>query len=217
MTPAPPKLRPLLAGLTWPNRITLLRFVLVIPYVMALLQMSEHGDRARYVALGLFVFMALSDAADGILARVLNERSYLGAILDPLADKVLIICSTILLAIPSITPEPVRLPSWVVVAVVAKDLWVLLGCEVMFLVNGTLKMGPTPSGKLSTVIQALMVGFALIAPEMNTLRDGLGQTIVLVASAAVTALCGLAIMSYTRMGLGQLVEAQLEKTTEETH
>jgi cardiolipin synthase (CMP-forming) len=215
MTPAPHKLGSLLGALTWPNRITLLRFVLVIPFVMALLQMREHGNPARYVAVGLFVFMALSDAADGILARVLNQRSALGMILDPLADKVLIICSTILLAIPSVTPEVMRLPSWVVVAVVAKDVWVMMGCEVIFLVTGKLHMGPTPSGKLSTVVQALMVGFALIAPEMNAIHDGLGPMIVLIASGAVTALCGLAIMSYTRMGLGHLADVQLEQTTED--
>ena len=215
MTPRPDKPRAILASLSWPNRITLLRFVLVIPFVMALLQMREHGDTARYIALGLFVFMALSDAADGILARVLNQRSLLGTILDPLADKVLIISSTVLLAIPAVTHEAMRLPSWVVVAVVAKDVWVMMGCEVIVLVTGKLYMGPTPSGKLSTVVQALMVGFALIAPEMNALREGLGHTIVFAASGAVTALCALAIMSYTRIGLSHMAEVQCQLTAKD--
>ena len=87
------------SALTWPNRITMLRLVLVAPFVMALLFSRQYEPAARYTALGLFVVMAASDFVDGILARRLDQRTRLGAILDPLADKAMLICATVLLAL----------------------------------------------------------------------------------------------------------------------
>ncbi len=191
-------------ALSWPNRLTMLRILLVVPFVMALLGMDGKAyTPARYVAMAIFAVMALSDMLDGILARKLNLRTELGAVLDPLADKAMIICATIALALPS-TPAVMRLPMWVVVAVVAKDIWVLTGCVVVFMLTGGLKMSPSLSGKASTLGQAIMVALTLLAPELARLHVGAARVAVLASSAMVTTLCALAVMSYTRMGLARV-------------
>ncbi len=189
-------------ALSWPNRLTVLRLMLVIPFVMALLKMGDY-PAARVVAMVLFGVMALSDLLDGIIARKFNQRTQLGAVLDPLADKAMIICATIVLALPG-TPPDVRLPTWVVVAVVAKDIWVLAGCVVVFMLSGGLRMGPSLSGKASTLGQAIMVALTLLAPEQDRLAPGVGANARMWSSAVVTLLCALAVMSYTRMGLAHV-------------
>ena len=88
-------------SLSWPNRMSILRLLLVAPFVVLLMNQNQPGWAfARYVAVGIFVVMALSDWIDGILARKLNAMTRLGAILDPLADKMLIICAAVLLSLP---------------------------------------------------------------------------------------------------------------------
>ncbi len=198
-------------ALSWPNRLTVLRLMLVIPFVMALLKMGDY-PAARVLAMALFAVMALSDLLDGVIARKYNQRTQLGAVLDPLADKAMIICATIVLALPS-TPAELRLPIWVVVAVVAKDIWVLAGCVVVFMLADGLKMGPSLSGKASTLAQAIMVALTLLAPELNRLHPSAGAIARIWSSAIVTLLCGLAVMSYTRMGLAQVQDVP----TKETH
>ena len=100
-------------ALTWPNRISLLRLLLVWPFVLLLLNQRELGW-ARHAALGIFLVMGVSDFIDGLLARRLNARTRLGAILDPLADKVLIVCSVVVLSSPTVAPGGLALPNWVV-------------------------------------------------------------------------------------------------------
>jgi len=80
--------------LNWPNRITIGRIVLVVPFVICLLNLNNpEWTGWRYVALVLFSFMAVSDGLDGFLARRLREETPLGRFLDPVADKLLIACA----------------------------------------------------------------------------------------------------------------------------
>lgn len=210
------------SALTWPNRITMLRLVLVAPFVMALLFSRQYEPAARYTALGLFVVMAASDFVDGILARRLDQRTRLGAILDPLADKAMLICATVLLALPSSSVDGARLPKWLVVAVVAKDLWVIIGFVVVFLVTDRFRTKPTWTGKASTASQLVMVTMTLLSPEISRLIPwfrlmdrSLGWWAMMATSVAAATLCVLAVMSYTRLGLRFIsVEA---KPLEENH
>lgn len=196
------------SALTWPNRITMLRLVLVAPFVMTLLLLRQYEPAARYTALGLFVVMAVSDFADGILARRLNQRTRLGAILDPLADKVMLICATVLLALPGSSVDGARLAKWLVVAVVAKDLWAIIGFIVVFLVTDRFCTNPTRTGKASTTSQLVMITITLLSPEISGLVPGfslmdhsLGWWAMTGASVTAATLCVLAVMSYTRLGL----------------
>lgn len=187
--------------LTWPNRISVLRLLLVPPFVLLLLNHQDLGPAARYAALGVFALLALSDSIDGILARRLGERTRLGAVLDPLADKVLILCAVVLLSLRATGVRGAILPDWLVVVVVGKDLWVLIGFLLVYMVTGRFRVRPSVAGKATTVAQLLLVACVLISPEINALREGAGSGLVTTLSGIVAVLSILAVIHYTRDGL----------------
>ena len=194
------------ASLNWPNRISIIRLLLIPPFVVLMLNHREWGDWSRLMAFGIFIVMGLSDFVDGQLARRLNERTRLGAILDPLADKCLIITSVILLAHPDTAVEGARLSNWVVVAVIGKDLWVILGFLVVYLVTDRFLVSPSVFGKASTFAQLLMVCLVLVAPDVNRLWGPLGTQLAAGASYLVVAACVVAMVGYTRTGLSFVIE-----------
>jgi len=196
-------------SLSWPNRISMLRLLLVAPFIVLVLNQNQPGWQwARHAALGIFVLMALSDLIDGVLARRLNAHSRLGAILDPLADKVLIICAVVMLSLRYSAVPGAQLPNWVVVAIVGKDLWVIIGFLVIYLVTDRFHVRPTLAGKACTVGQLVMLAAVLSAPDIDLLRAELGRQIAAVTGWAVIALCVLATISYTRIGLGLIAKGQ---------
>lgn len=149
------------------------------------------------------MLMGLSDALDGLLARKYGATSRLGAILDPLADKVLVILAVLLLAWePSAVPGA-KLPNWVVVAVVGKDLWVIIGFVVIYLVTDRFRVLPTYAGKASTVAQVVMITAVLLNPDLNRLAGDarVGDWAMRITTWLVAALCVAAVVSYTRLGL----------------
>ena len=103
------------ASLSWPNRITLFRLLLIAPFIVLILNQREWGDSARYGALAVFVIMAVSDFLDGMLARRLNRKTRFGAIPDPLADKALIISAVVLLSLPDSAVPAAPISNWIVV------------------------------------------------------------------------------------------------------
>jgi len=188
------------ASLNWPNRISILRLLLVAPFIVLLLN-QEVWPHARHAAMLIFAVMALSDFADGVLARKLCQRTRLGAILDPLADKVLIICSVVLLSLPHSAVPGAAISNWVVVVVVGKDLWVILGFIVIYLVTDKFRIRTTMVGKITTVGQLVMVTLVLLAPDLNAAWRQLGSRLAATASWAVAGLSVVAIISYARLGL----------------
>src|SRR5438270_7628037 len=111
--------------LTWPMGLTMLRMLLLPVFLWVLLADAgaAHGARPhRWWAMGIFAVMAITDKLDGYLARRLGQTSHLGTILDPVADKLLISCSTILLSFEWVASPGYRIPIFVVVAIYAKDL-----------------------------------------------------------------------------------------------
>ncbi len=196
------------AVLSWPNRISMMRLLLVAPFVILLMNQREWGETARYGALGIFVVMAISDAVDGMLARRLNQMTRLGAILDPLADKVLVICSVLLLSLDSSAVDGARINNWIVVAVVGKDLWVIIGFIVLYLVTDRFMVHPNRIGKLATFTQLVMVGLVLIAPDLNSVVEKLGTYLAVGAGWVVVAMSIASVVSYTRFGLRAVGEGQ---------
>jgi cardiolipin synthase (CMP-forming) len=198
-------------GLNWPNRISLLRLIGVAPVVVLLLYQHQ-WPWARHVVVALFGVMALSDLLDGYLARCRGQITPLGRFLDPLADKLLIISTVILLATDAASVPDARLSLWVVVIIVAKDLWVVLGFLVIWMFTGRMQVNPTRAGKLCTVMQLAMVMAVLLAPEVDWLAEGLraggGRLLARILSYAAAASCVLAAISYTRMGLSALAAAE---------
>ncbi len=154
--------------LTLANQITILRILLIFPFVICLLKTGHphYGHWIRGVAVLIFVVMAMSDALDGYLARKKKQVTALGAFLDPMADKLMITCASIVLCAPQTAIEGFVLPLTVVVLIIGKDILLLLGFIITFLLTGQVHIRPVWAGKVSTFLQIIMVFSILIGPEM---------------------------------------------------
>jgi cardiolipin synthase len=124
--------------LTAPNLITFVRLLLVPAMVWLLLQ-GRYG-----VALAVFVTAAVSDVLDGFLARRFQQQSYLGAVLDPAADKLMVVCTAVTLAWLELMPE------WVAGAVILRDVVIVAGFLAYRWLRGHVEMRPTWLGKANT-------------------------------------------------------------------
>lgn len=153
---------------TWANQISILRILLILPFVIFMLSENDPGEGTlmRYLALGTFFIMGLSDAVDGFVARKFKQTTQLGRFLDPLADKLLIVCASILLSLPATAVKGYRLPGEVVVLIIGKDVLLSLGFVVVYFITGNVRIVPIWAGKLSTFLQIAMVLATLTAPEM---------------------------------------------------
>ena len=155
--------------LTLANLVTISRILLILPFVMCLLKEADpaYAVSMRWTALGIFIIMAASDALDGYLARVKNQTTALGAFLDPLADKLMITCASVILALPQTSVEGFRLPLTVVVLIIGKDVLLLLGFAVTYFLTGSVHIKPVWAGKTSTFFQICMVLSILVGPEVS--------------------------------------------------
>ncbi len=141
---------------TLPNFITLVRLA-ALPFFLVSI-----GDGRFGIALAIFVAAGLSDGVDGYLARRLDMKSALGAYLDPIADKLLLMSSYLFLAIPSY-PARVKVPVWLAVMVLSRDFLMLLVGLLLILTTGMKRFPPTWAGKVTTVTQIVTVLFVLCA------------------------------------------------------
>ncbi len=139
-----------------PNVLSVLRLLLVVPIADAI--ESQHWPLATL----MFIVAAISDMADGAIARVYNARSTLGEILDPLADKALLVTTALALA------NVGQMAWWLAFVVLVRDLMILAGALVSWLLRLGHALLPLLLGKASTVSQmALMLAILLAAGEHN--------------------------------------------------
>ena len=155
-----------------PNYLTLLRILLTPVFFITLVSYTPEKEGLRLVALAIFVVAAVTDALDGILARFLKQRTALGQMLDPLADKILLLSAYIGLLF--VTTLPYRPPLWITITIVFRDLILLIGFFTLHFaaapldpekkIAGTAKINVAPNlwGKLTTVSQMLLLCFILI-------------------------------------------------------
>ena len=145
-----------------PNVITVLRLLLVPPVVALILS----GERTS--ALALFLVAGVSDAVDGFLARHFHWRSRLGALLDPLADKLLLLGTFVALAVEGL------LPLWLLVAAVLRDVVILGGAGAYRLLIGRVDAEPLIISKINTLLQIMVALLALLPWESReAAREGL--------------------------------------------
>ena len=144
-------------ALTFANKITICRILLVPFFISLILYYSPGKDYLRFLALGVFSFAVISDVIDGYIARTHHQKTKAGAILDPLADKILLISAFICLYKVGIYFEAVRFPIWLVVAVISRDVILLLGAMIILSLQGDLKLNPTRWGKMTTFFQIISV------------------------------------------------------------
>ena len=134
-----------------PNSLTILR-ILLIPVYVGFMTYGRYG-----AALVTFLCAGVTDALDGLIARKTNQRTKLGEILDPLADKLLLTSAFLTLAVLH------RVPSWVVILVVSRDVILLLGTAVAHVTNLSIDITPTWLGKGTTLFQLADVGLVVFA------------------------------------------------------
>ena len=202
--------------LTWANRITILRIFLIIPFVSCMLKINDpvFGDAMRYASVAIFLTMVAGDALDGYLARVKGQVTRLGAFLDPVADKLLITSACLLLVSQRGHVEDFLLPPTVVVLIIGKDLFLLIGFVIVYFITSQFLIAPVLIGKIANALQLSMVGAILIAPEISAYLPGwIWFLRTLWWSAAGTAI--LATLIYIRNGsryIEQYEQIQNEKS-----
>jgi len=136
------------------NKITILRVLLTPIFFGLVIYYKPEHDYLRFIALAIFAIAVLTDAIDGFLARFLKQKTTLGTIMDPIADKFLLITSFIALTVWN---AGIKLPLWLPIIVVSRDIIIVIGVVVIFLTNGDIKIAPSISGKLTTFFQMMAI------------------------------------------------------------
>ena len=138
------------AVLTTANQLTILRIVFV-PVFIILLAYHELGW-----ALGTFVAAGITDVLDGLIARRFGQKTSIGAALDPLADKLLMTSSILILSLPQMEFMNV-IPRWLMILIMFRDVFIVMVSLIVVLMVGWRVFTPSPYGKASTVMQVLTV------------------------------------------------------------
>jgi cardiolipin synthase len=144
-------------ALNFANKITIFRILAVPFFIACVLYYSPQRDVLRYISLGIFLLAVISDVVDGHIARTRRQRTKGGAILDPLADKILLISAFICLYAKDNFPLGIKFPLWVILFVISRDVIILLGSAIIYLVHGDLEIDPTKWGKFTTFFQTLSI------------------------------------------------------------
>jgi cardiolipin synthase len=137
-------------GLTLPNALTVLRIILV-PFFIGALSYGYYG-----YAIIFFAVAGLTDLLDGLLARIKHQKTKLGALLDPVADKALLVSSFITLTLLE------WIPKWLTIIVISRDAILIVGNLSIYILTGDLKVSPSILGKLTTNSQVIIIAMTLV-------------------------------------------------------
>jgi cardiolipin synthase (CMP-forming) len=171
--------------MTTANKITILRILLIPVFIVQILYYFKNGDeRHRWAGLLCFGLAAALDGVDGYIARHYNQRSELGAILDPLADKLLLVSGIVLLSFNNQHYLKV-IPTWVMVTIISRDALLLIGLVVFQMIGIKAKVRPRILGKVATVLQMIMVLWTFLKWNSDWLPYWTG------AAAVCTGISGL--------------------------
>ncbi|MDQ6808614.1 MAG: CDP-diacylglycerol--glycerol-3-phosphate 3-phosphatidyltransferase [Verrucomicrobiota bacterium] len=190
--------------MTTANKITVVRILLIPVFVTLAIYYGQSIGRGeplewqRFAAILVFLLAATSDGLDGYVARRYNQRSSLGVILDPIADKGLLLSGIITLSISNWSlndPQDGKFPAWFPVLVITRDVVILVGSAVLHVLNGKVQVRTSWTGKIATVLQ-----MAAIAWVMLQLRF-LPLVWVVAAAGFFTLVSGII---YVMNGIGQL-------------
>lgn len=138
------------------NRITIARIIL-IPFFIAAIVYSKMN-----IALVLFILAIISDGVDGFIARALKQKTQLGTILDPVADKLLLLSAYICLSVANTIPEHLKMPPYVPIIIISRDVIIVLGSVMIHIIKGDLKVSPSIAGKVTTFFQMIAIVAVLI-------------------------------------------------------
>ena len=164
-----------------PNLLTLTR-ILLLPFFAVTMIYDEYG-----YALLIFISAAVTDLLDGYTARVTNQISYFGSILDPVADKFFLLTSFVFMTYAGLIPQ------WFTIAVIGRDLIVVTGSIILYFVIQNLKIVTSKLGKISSACQFALVGLTLLFSNIK--QDIHVPVSLFVVVALITAISGLDYVS----------------------
>lgn len=171
-------------AMTTANKITIFRILLVPLFAYEILSFRESGiQMERWLALAAFATAAILDGVDGFIARHYHQKSELGAVLDPAADKLLLAAGVVLLSLEH--PHLNRLPLWLILAIISRDTILLLGLIIVHITVGRCVVRPRWTGKVATVLQMTVVLWALLKLPVNL------QTYIAGGAAILTVISGI--------------------------
>jgi CDP-diacylglycerol--glycerol-3-phosphate 3-phosphatidyltransferase len=157
--------------MTTANKITVARILMIPAFVTMAIYYGQSIERheplewQRFAAIVIFLIASISDGLDGYVARHYKQRSSLGVILDPIADKGLLLSGIITLSISNwskIDPDYGRFPAWFPVLVITRDAVILVGTVVLYVLNGKVDVKPNWTGKVATVLQMIAIGWVML-------------------------------------------------------
>jgi cardiolipin synthase (CMP-forming) len=176
------------------NQLTLARMLLIPAFVILLI----YGYRGW--ALVVFMTAGLTDMLDGLIARMTGEKTVLGAWLDPMADKLLIVATVVVLTMPGLGLIN-KLPVWLTILVISRDLLIVLTVAVINLAVGRREFRPSIYGKIATATYILT---CVIIMYFNYLeRTSPLVTLGIYASAAITLISGFHYSLYVMKIINQ--------------
>ena len=174
-----------------PNFITVVRILITPLFVIFLLR-----DMFP-IAILIFSIAGISDGLDGFIARCFNQRTELGAYLDPVADKFLLMASFITLGVQQ------HIPGWLAVIVISRDIVIVMGIAVLAVMDIKIRIHPTLISKMTTFAQLITVFLTLLYPGVPS--EPIAKYVMFWITAAFTTISGL---HYMVVGLNTLQNGQ---------
>ena len=159
------------SAMTTANKITLGRILMIPAFILMAIYYGESIKRGaplewqRYTAIVIFLIAAASDGLDGYIARRYNQKSALGVILDPIADKGLLLAGIITLSISNwsdVDPKYGQFPTWFPVLVITRDVVIVVGSAVLHLLVGKVRVRPAWTGKVATFLQMTAIAWVML-------------------------------------------------------
>jgi len=160
-----------------PNTLTIARIVIIPVFITSIIY--KRYDYSLY----LFIIAAFTDIFDGLFARLKNQKTALGTFLDPLADKFLLVTTFIILSTYDLMPK------WLTITVISRDIILITGWFILYLITDTSKVEPTVLGKATIWMQSILVAYVLIHINLPSLPDF--PPLLLWVTAGITILSGL--------------------------
>lgn len=167
-----------------PNSLTVARIILIPVFITAVIY-QRHQE-----ALVLFALAAITDLLDGFIARVADQKTALGRFLDPLADKLLLTSSFVLFSFYG------WIPLWLTITVISRDLIVVIGWLLLYLISHDVRIEPVLLGKAAIACQLLTIAIVMLGVNLTSLS--LPKDIFFIVTAVLTAVSG---MQYIYRGL----------------
>jgi len=185
--------------MTTANKITILRILLVPFFVVELIYYVRSGNEAhRLAALLCFTVAAILDGVDGYIARRYHQTSELGKILDPLADKLLLVSGVVALSFDHGTYLG-QIPLWLTGTIIGRDLLIVIGMVVVQMTVGKVVVHPRFTGKIATVLQMIAVIWLLLKWD-----EGLNAAWFIYCAIGAAFFTGLSGLLYVWDGVRQL-------------